>query len=878
MKENDEIYTIDEDLFLKLKVGNEELKITDKLINELNNFRLNKIYEIPKTIQNINFLFGKSQFQFKGKLVEIRMTPINCYLSKEQKNIKVYSNIHLNLLIEKIQYYKPYYINKMTDEKVCLNAEEIKEFDSPYLTIFETNESNEIIETIYKNLYNLYKDAYRYGKSTYNYISMNFNKYFRLNVNLDDKFYYSFSVEREDLISKVKYFVTKSTIDNIFAICGPYGIGKSILSLYMQKYLYYEYKKKSLYINLKYYCDKGAKKNFNEIINTLITECFFLIPNKNELLELYQILLKDNVNIWILIKKIRDFLRTKKVNDYFLIIDQYKKSFDEGFYLYNISKDIKVFLLSSINDSDVKSNLIYYLGKKYNCTKKFLNDEIENKMTIDYLYIQSLMEFDETISQLTRENENINVFDLNFIKSKFGNLPKYAYLYFYHYKNIIELFNISYKKIYENIKFFFKGNFIGDIINQIEKKIEIKDSDLVENLQNIPLKYINYLENKENGTFFFEYSFPLIKDVFHEYNNYILKKKFFLTENNRSDLGNMFEAIVKTVLRNNNIFGIDGYFEVNELIKMDLFDIYKNNDQNYFLKKNVIFINQKKDNGELFDFAIYKCKENSLILFQAKYKITSKNIKHKEKYKDSSKKISDLFLNKFNIKINNIYLLYITSYEYNIKNEKLVDKLKKNELNCLFYSVENNIFSFFLYKGNLIDPVDNLKCEDSFRLIPEAKYTNIIEDRIKYFAPTSGFLKKSKYIYKALDKGINTKMIFDHKEEYKNFICFINNECIIDNKLKKKLGPFQNFYYYSFGEYYESDFKEYIYFLVFSLTKKDEEKCGINLKEDIGLMYYKGEDKCYLNLRNLNEKFDENNSFRERFYLKSFVKGFFLSD
>ena len=340
----------------------------------------------------------------------------------------------------------------MTNKKIHLDNEEIDEFDSPYLIKFETNESNEFIEIIYKKLNNLYKDPYRYGKSTYNYISMNFNKYFRLNINLDDKFYYLFSIEREDLISNVKYFIMNPSIDNIFAICGPYGIGKSILSLYMQKLLYYEYKKKSLYINLKYYCNKGTNKNFNEMINTLITECFFLIPNKNELLELYRILLKENVNIWILIKKIKVFLQKKEENDYFLIIDQYKKSFDEGFYLYNISKDIKVFLISSTNDSDVKSNLIYYLGKKFNGTKKFLNDKIERKMTLDYLYIQTLMKFDETISQLEKENENISTFDLNFIKSKFGNLPKYVYLYFYHYKNIIELFNISYKKIFENIQ------------------------------------------------------------------------------------------------------------------------------------------------------------------------------------------------------------------------------------------------------------------------------------------------------------------------------------------------------------------------------------------------------------------------------------------
>lgn len=877
MEKNDEIYDIDTDLFLYLKVGNEKLKITDKLINELNSYRLNKISEIPKNIQNIDFCFGKYQFKFNGKLVEILMSPINCFISKEKKNIKVYSNIHLKLLLEKIQYYKPYYINKVTNKKIYLDENEINKFDSPYLDIFETNKSDDIIETIYNNMEKLYVEPYRYGKSTYNYISLNFNKYFGLNINLEDQFYYLFSTERNDVISRVKYFILNASIDNIYAICGPYGIGKTVLSLYLQKLLYVQEKKKSLYINLKYYCDNRKNNNFNEIINTLISECFFLVSNRNDFLELYSILLKENVNIWLLIKKIKKFLENKNVNDYFLIIDQYKKSFDQSFYLYNISKDIKVFLLSSINDSDVKSNLIYYLGKKFNNTKKFLNAEIERKMTIDYLYIQNLMKFDETISQLLKENKNINELDLNFIKDKFGNLPKYVYLYLYKYQNIIELFNISYKKIFENIKFFFRGFSNSNLISQIENKKEIQDIDLVDNLQKVPLKYVNYFENKKTGSFFYEYAFPLIKDVFYEYNNYISKKKVFLTEDNNSDLGNMFEAIVKTILRNNDIFEINGYFEVNEIIKMDLLDIYTKIDKNYILKKNVIFINQKKNNGELFDFAIYKVKENNLILFQVKYKITSKNIKHREKYINSSKNISELFQKKFDITIKNIYLLYITSYKYNIHNKKLIEILNKNQLNCLFYSVENNIFSFVLYKDRLLDPIYNLKCEDSFLLIPEVKYTNIINNYLEYFPSYTGFPKSFKCKIELLDRDVNTKMHFDHKKEYKKFISFIDG-CIINNDLKKKLGQFQNFFYFGFGEYQESDFKENIYFLVFSLEKKDEETCQINYKRDIGLKYYNGKVECFLNLIDLNEKFIEKNSFRNKFYLQSFVKGCFLSD
>ena len=127
--------------------------------------------------------------------------------------------------------------------------------------------------------------------------------------------------------------------------------------------------------------------------------------------------------------------------------------------------------------------------------------------------------------------------------------------------------------IWNLVKFFFRGFSNSNLISQIENKKEIQDIDLVDNLQKVPLKYVNYFENKKTGSFFYEYAFPLIKDVFYEYNNYISKKKVFLTEDNNSDLGNMFEVIVKTILRNNDIFEINGYFEVNEIIKMDLLDI-----------------------------------------------------------------------------------------------------------------------------------------------------------------------------------------------------------------------------------------------------------------------------------------------------------------
>ena len=875
--ENNEIkYYLDENFLLNIRVGDEELKITDEFIDNLINYSS----KVKENIKDVNRGFRYCSFSFNEQSVEILKEPIFCYLSKEKKNIKIYSELHLNLLLEKINYYKPYFIKKETNEEILFNEKKINLLTVPELTIFETDQSNRIIETIFENMNNLYSKDFKDGESTYNYISFNFNKYFRVNVNLDNKFYFLSSKERNIIICKLESFLIEPNQENILAICGPYGIGKSVLSLFLQKYMFVQKKIKSLYINLKFYFDKQKESNFKEIIDTLITECFFLVSNKNELLELYNIIKKENVDIWLLVHKIKKFLKEKKKGDYIFIIDQYKYLFDKDHNLYFISLDTKVFLLSSINDGDVKSNLIYYLDKKIEKKETFLNLEIENEMRINYFYIQKLIKFNENMFQIvSNEIKNINSFDMNLIKEKFDNLPKYVYLYLFHYQNIVDLFNDSSKKIFLNLNKFYKGDFNGNILKKIEEKEYIQKNDLTYDLQKIPLKYINYYENITNGTFYYEYAFPLIKDIFFEYNNFILDKNAFFTEKNQSKLGNIFKSIVKTVLRNYDIFEINGYLEVNEIINMELNGIYAKIDKNYFLNKKAILINQNKNNGELLDFAIYQVKEENLILFQAKYNITSNNIKHRDNYIKPSKKINNLFKEKFDIELKNIYLLYITSYEYNIQNSNLISILNKNQLNCLFYSVQNNIFSFDFAFDKLFFPINHLKCENEFRLIPESKYSNLLENyQDKILKKSFKLPKKFKYNYNVFDKNINLNMKFDLKEEYKTFIHHINKDFIIDNKLRERLGPFGDFFYYCFGEHHDNTLNDIKYYLVFSLKEKDKDSCQINYDEKIGLMYYNGDEECYLNLKNLNEEFNENYRFKYIFYQKSFIKGMFYPE
>ena len=52
------------------------------------------------------------------------------------------------------------------------------------------------------------------------------------------------------------------------------------------------------------------------------------------------------------------------------------------------------------------------------------------------------------------------------------------------------------------------------------------------------------------------------------------------------------------------------------------------------------------------------------------------------------------------------------------------------------------------------------------------------------------------------------------------------------------------------------------------------DKNSLIAKKEISLFE---ETECYLNLKDPKEKFDEHHKFKEVFYLKSFVKGIFIS-
>ena len=105
-----DLYYLDDDFSLNIGVNNTVLKITKELIKKLDD---NLIKSVESNIyKNLVKKYNIFNFFYFGNKVEIFEIPKICYLSKENIKVPIYSIIHLKLILSKIKYQKPYFINK----------------------------------------------------------------------------------------------------------------------------------------------------------------------------------------------------------------------------------------------------------------------------------------------------------------------------------------------------------------------------------------------------------------------------------------------------------------------------------------------------------------------------------------------------------------------------------------------------------------------------------------------------------------------------------------------------------------------------------------------------------------------------------------------
>ena len=372
--------------------------------------------------------------------------------------------------------------------------------------------------------------------------------------------------------------------------------------------------------------------------------------------------------------------------------------------------NIKIFLLSSINDYDVKEQFELII--------------LDKTPTIEYIYCINLLDNKKIISNekikeqiLAKKGQKFcspNVFFDNIVKilSDFGLFPKFIMLFLYAYSTIYDLIHIEYKKIFNKLFYFYRNNNNYSILKDItiDKPLIFSKEVLIKNFKNIPLKYFNSNSMEKNqSTFSISYAFPFCLNVYEDYINYRDAKNSFFISQDGGIKGTNFEMILKIRMKVFGSLQIDGHFEVSELLKMNLDSKYNNIDADYFTDKNNILITQKNSNGKLLDFIVFRPKESEVFWIQSKYIINSNNIQPRNNYVNQQGKFITTFKNKFGIELKNIYLLYISSEEYNIENSSEVfNLLEVNEINCLFYSVKKLTFSYdFIYE---VDVLENKEC------------------------------------------------------------------------------------------------------------------------------------------------------------------------
>ena len=439
-----------------------------------------------------------------------------------------------------------------------------------------------------------------------------------------------------------------------------------------------------------------------------------------------------------------DNIENNTNNKIYIIFDQYQNILSMG-RLFELFKNIKIILLSSINDFDVKNNII--LKYEEEIQKKFNRIENNNNIIIRYHYIDDLINeeyynsdiFKNLIkNKIRKEKEEKNqMIDENEIDEKFkfiydilkdfAFIPKYFFEYLYYYDSILDLLFNEYSNIMKKLDDFLLNKLIDlESIKKLENKkhlIQQKDikkvctiqkNRFIEAIKIIPLKYINFKACK-NGEFYFYYSFPLFSEILKDFIKFQNDKKKYFIINDGSERGNIFERLVKYQFRIFKKFNVDGYFEVEKIIDMNPTEKYQHYIKEYISSKNNIFIDQKKSGGDDYDFAIYQRESKKLLLFQAKYLISNSNIQHKSYYSKSAVVILNK-LNKYTEqKITEVHLLYISSmyYNYDIR-QNAVNILKNHNINCIFYSLQKDLFYF-----NFKDDIDNLLLTNSNILVPK---------------------------------------------------------------------------------------------------------------------------------------------------------------
>ena len=177
----------------------------------------------------------------------------------------------------------------------------------------------------------------------------------------------------------------------------------------------------------------------------------------------------------------------------------------------SLFQDFKIFLLSSINDNDVKEQIELKLSNK--------------EVLLNYHYYYSLIPKGLIESLIINSEKPDNKDDVIKILEKFEFLPKFVFSFLFYYNTIYDLIFEEYRKIFQKMSKFFpkKSNYLilKDINNS--NPLIYKKEELINYIWDIPLKYIKYIDdgiNTNKNLHHPQFSFNFCETVYKNYINF----------------------------------------------------------------------------------------------------------------------------------------------------------------------------------------------------------------------------------------------------------------------------------------------------------------------------------------------------------------------
>ena len=714
-----------------------------------------------------------------------------------------------------------YILKQYQDNKYVVKIKGEKEFKEEKINMTRKySEIKFLIKEIKESDYLLANEFIDFdtGKINLSELSTVFNLYFDNKVILNSNPIFKYTNERKEFFD---FLINEIGENSLIPICGPEGIGKTIsIMAFCKKYRHlYGY----IYCNLRKLIYLYNSNNHTEIKKIIIQE----LLHSNSTIENLNRNMKNLEDIFSLklhpIDLIARIIKLLDLNQDIIVLDQYKIKYDYDYLkLQNLlaeteSNGIKVIVISSMNELDVKQSIIDNIGKKMiisNNAKTF---------SLNYIYISSLVYCDKD------EIQNLDEEEKEILQSYQNN-----YQIFYEILKLKE----SYEHENKNEGFgdycdeIMKRNFfsrVDDYFNNENKdknmeaklfylvkltKQSISIKDFLNNSSNIPFRF--FIFNYKNKNIFkisdinLDDSITLVYQ-FQKYLHYL------------AIMYNQVRISVPTGGNEKNQKAINfeqsfaDYLLIKEDFIKDVKVIYKVNIKNFFniqkedfkldkleKEKAIVFIPMDQ-NAKGFDCGLLRCidKENKkfyLYLFQATRK---KDLHERLSFltlNDYLYYIKLLFENVLGIKIEEVFFAYV--FDFNNQDTVSINHCSDNDFDYIIFDEKKQVI-FNKYKFKPYRPkikILNFKEKNLNFSANNYKFSEIekstsgeLKDSLKFISRKRKIINKIHQITKEEKKKTNNNIqTHDKSIKSKDTIKKSEVEGDMDDNDKKNIFLFDN--------------------------------------------------------------------------------------